>query len=63
MTEKQALIQKLNHLRSKVDGLPPLREEKIAKMSIGVVQANIDAYERASDQLVSMTAKNCNWMA
>jgi hypothetical protein len=60
MTKKQALIQKLNHLRFKVYGLPPLREEKIAKMSIGVVKANIDAYEREYDHLVSMRAKNSN---
>lgn len=46
MTEKQALIAKLNELRAKLYNLPPLTEKKIAKMSIGVVRHNIEMYEK-----------------
>lgn len=46
MTEKQALIIRLNALRSEVDGLPPLTDKRIAKMAVGVVKANIAQYEK-----------------
>lgn len=46
MTEKQALIIKLNELRAELYGLPALTEKKIAKMAIGVVKNNIEMYEK-----------------
>lgn len=46
MTKKQALIVQLNALRAEVDKLPPLTDKQIARMSVGVVQNNIELYLR-----------------